>query len=85
MPKEVKDRYSTVQIKSSLGRRLCPKRVVPQNTKKGEYEVQVAESVFMGLRAGRGNSKSSEHTETFTMGHGEEDFVDGICEVQYRV
>lgn len=27
MAKEVKDRYGTVQIKSSLGRRLCPKSV----------------------------------------------------------
>ena len=58
------------------------KECCPRNTKEGEYEVQVAESVFMGLRAGRGNSKSSEHTETFTVGHGEEDFTEGICEVQ---
>lgn len=35
----------------------------------------------MGLRAGRGNSVSSEHTETFATGHGEEDFAEGICEV----
>lgn len=58
------------------------KECCPWNTKKGEYEVQIAECVFMGLWGGRGNSKSSEHTEIFTMGHGKEGFVDGICEVQ---
>lgn len=82
MPKEVKDRYSTVQIKSSLGRRLCPKSVVLGIPRRVNMEVQVAESVFMGLRAGRGNSRSSVHTEAFTMGHSEEYFADGICEVQ---
>lgn len=56
-----------------------------QNTKEGEYEAQVAESVFMGLRAGGGSSESSEHTEMFTVGHGGEDFAEGICEVQLRV
>lgn len=42
-------------------------------------------SVVTGLRAGRGNSKSSEPTETFTVGHGEENFEEGISDSMKRL
>lgn len=81
MPKEVKDQYSTVQINSSLGWRLCPWSVGLgiQNRVDMRFGMH---RVFMGLRAGRCNSMSSEHSETFTMGHGEDDFVHGVSEVK---
>lgn len=60
----------------------CSKEYCPWNTKKGECDFQGAESVVMELRAREGNSKSSEHTELFTMGHGEENFAERIYELQ---
>lgn len=42
-------------------------------------------SVVTGLRAGRGNNKSSEPTETFTVGHGEENSEEGISDSMKRL
>lgn len=81
MPKEEKDQYCGVQNKGSLGRRLFPESIVLGIPKRGDF--QLAESVVMELRAFRGNSTSSEHTEAFATGHGEQNFfAERICELQ---
>lgn len=64
-----------------LGRRLFPKSIVLGIPKRVNMIFSL-QRVVKGLRAGRGNSKSSEHTETFTMGHVEENFEERICEHQ---